>query len=238
MQFRKTLVLSVMALALSMSACAPARMSEAMMEQTVTPESMIEKPQDDPMMNETATDETMKDEISEGKMTEESDNSKAMLDSSTENMGEAPQWFGVELTDVNSGETYTISDLKGKVVLVETMAIWCSNCLRQQKEVMALHEMLGVNEDLISIALDIDPNEDDDALKEYAASKGFDWVYTVAPSEVARELGNLYGNQFLNPPSTPILVIDRSSEVHILPFGIKSADQLYEAIKPFLNEDM
>jgi hypothetical protein len=55
---------------------------------------------------------------------------------------------------------------------------------------------------------------------------------------VAREIANLYGEQFLNPPSTPMLVIDRHGEAHLLPFGIKSAAELEEALKPFLDESM
>ena len=63
----------------------------------------------------------------------------------------------------------------------------------------------------------------------------FDWVYAVAPPEVSRELGQLYGDQFLNPPATPMLIIDQHGEVHPLPFGIKSAGDLQEALEPFLN---
>ena len=143
--------------------------------------------------------------------------------------------FRAELTDVNSGETLTVADLQGKVVLVETMAIWCSNCLRQQQEVKALHEALGTEDDLVTLVLDIDPNENAQNLKDYAASHGFDWTYVVAPREVAREIGQLYGDQFLNPPSTPMLIVDRHGEVHLLPFGRKSADDLQEALTPFLN---
>jgi thiol-disulfide isomerase/thioredoxin len=153
-------------------------------------------------------------------------------------MMDAPAWFSAALTNVNSGETFSLNDYKGKVVLVETMAIWCSTCLRQQKEVMALHEKLGMNKDLVSIALDIDPNETGEALKSYAAGNGFDWIYAISPAEVSRELGQLYSPQFLNPPSAPILIIDRHGVVHPLPFGVKSADDLHEAIQPLLEAGM
>ncbi len=155
-----------------------------------------------------------------------------------ESMMDLPSWFSAELTDVNSGETLTVADLKGKVVLVETMAIWCSNCLRQQKEVKALHETLGMEDGLVTLVLDIDPNENAEHLRDYAAKHGFDWTYVVAPREVAREIGQLYGDQFLNPPSTPMLIVDRHGEVHLLPFGRKSALDLQEALAPFLNDGM
>lgn len=153
-------------------------------------------------------------------------------------MMDAPAWLSATLMDVNTGKNFRLSDFKGKVILVETMAMWCPTCLRQQKEVKALHEKLGMDEDLVSIALDIDPNENGEALKGYAAENGFEWLYAVSPVEVSRELGNLYGAQFLNPPSAPILVIDRHGVVHPLPFGLKSAEDLLSMLQPLLDAGM
>jgi hypothetical protein len=116
------------------------------------------------------------------------------------------------------------------------MAMWCSNCVRQQNEVKALHELLGERDDFISIGVDIDINEDLSSLKEYVESNGFDWLYTVASPDVARDIAAQYGEQFLNPPSTPMLVIDRHGVAHPLPFGIKSAEELLQAIQPYLDE--
>jgi hypothetical protein len=151
---------------------------------------------------------------------------------------ELPDWFKAELIDVNNGQAFSVADLQDKVILVETMAIWCSNCLRQQQEVKALHEELGMQDGLVTLVLDIDPNEDADNLRAYTAKHGFEWTYAIAPREVAREIGQLYGDQFLNPPSTPMLIIDRHGQVHLLPFGRKTAKDLQEALEPFLNEEM
>ncbi len=153
-------------------------------------------------------------------------------------MMEAPAWFSLPLTNVRSGESFTLQDLKGKVILVETMAQWCSNCLRQQKEVLALHGLLGERDDFVSLGLDIDPNEDAETLKEYTERNGFTWRYAVSPVDVSRDISQLYGDQFLNPPSTPMLIIDRSGQAHPLPFGIKSADDLQNALQPYLEEGM
>jgi hypothetical protein len=35
-----------------------------------------------------------------------------------------------------------------------------------------------------------------------------------------------------------MLVIDRHGQVHLLPFGIKDAETLKQAVAPFLNEGM
>lgn len=151
---------------------------------------------------------------------------------------ESPDWYSVSFTDASSGTLFSINDYKGKVILVETLAMWCSKCRAQQQQVLALHGLLGEREDFVSIGIDIDTNENLADLKAYVASNGFTWMYAVATPEVARELGQLYGDQFLNPPSTPMLIIDRQDKAHPLPFGIKSAEELLEYLTPYLEEGM
>jgi cytochrome oxidase Cu insertion factor (SCO1/SenC/PrrC family) len=145
-------------------------------------------------------------------------------------------WFDMELTDAVSGETFTMSDFAGKVVLVETMAMWCPNCLVQANEVRKMHEALGNPKDLISVSLDVDTNEDAATLKKYVEEYGYDWRFAVAPLLVARALGNRYSAQYLNPPISPMLLIDREGEVHLLEYGFKSAEALQEFVEPFLRK--
>ncbi len=229
--FKKTLFLLV-SLMFVLAACAPAVTPEEPMEKPT--EAMLDKPTDAMMEQPT---EVMQDKPTEEMMPHDASGTpEAIMD---EQMMDAPAWFGVTLTDVRSGEEFTINDLKGQVVLVETLAMWCPTCKKQQVQVQGLHEALGdLNNDLVSIGLDIDPNENATDLKAYTDSNGFDWLYAIAPAEVAREIANLYGDQFLNPPSTPILIIDRKGQVHLMPFGLKSADDLQKFIEPFLTEGM
>ena len=139
---------------------------------------------------------------------------------------------------MNTGQTIEIAGFKGKVVLVENMAIWCTTCLAQQKQVKALHAAMGETPDLVSLALDVDPNENGEALKAYTAKNGFDWLYAVAPHDMARAVSQRLGDQFLNPPSAPMFVIDRQGGIHPLPFGVKSAEQLQAALAPYLAGKM
>ena len=143
-------------------------------------------------------------------------------------------WFSIELTDVQTGESFSMNDYAGKVVLVETMAMWCPNCIVQAHEVRQLHTLLGDPEDFISVSLDVDVNEDEASLKKYVQEYGFDWHFAVAPLEVARALGNLYTAQYLNPPLSPMLLIDRDGNVHHLEYGQKSAEDLQKFVEPFL----
>jgi thiol-disulfide isomerase/thioredoxin len=248
----KFLTFFVLTLAMVLSACSPIKSGSAMTDPTEvmmdkpteammdkpTQDTMMDKPTEDAMMDK-PTEDTMMDMSTEDAMMEKTATPEAMMDKSSEDtMMDLPAWFGASLTNVSTGETFNINDFKGQVVLVEMMAQWCPNCKKQQNEVKTLHENLGMPSDLVTIALDIDPNEDGETLKAYASNNGFDWIYAVAPADVSREIGDLYGAQFLNPPSTPILLIDRKGEVHLLELGIKSAEDLMKAIQPFLASDM
>ncbi len=232
-------LLGVVVAAIVVSACsAPAAKPDAMMKKdTPTADAMMAKatPTADATMKETPKADAMMAKATptaDAMMKKEMPTADAMMGKDTM---ATPAWFNAKLTDVNTGQSFKIADLKGKVVLVETMAVWCSNCLKQQNEVKALHAQLGKRDDFVSLALDIDPNESDSALKAHATNRGFDWMYTVTPAEVAREIGQLYGAQFLNPPSTPMLIIDRQGKAHPLPFGIKSGNDLKVALEPYLK---
>jgi hypothetical protein len=204
-----------------------------------TSTDMMEKPED--TMMEKPTEEAMSphdDTMMDDTMNKSSDETMTEEPMPGDTMMETPAWYSVSLTNVNTGEAFTINDLKGKVVLVETMAVWCSNCYQQQTQVKILHENLGMRDDFVSLGLDIDSNEDAAKLQDFVEKNGFDWIYAVSPADVSREFSSLYGPQFLNPPSTPMLIIDRHGEAHPLQFGIKSADELMQALQPFLDEGM
>ena len=198
---------------------------------------------DDEMMSD--SDYGMKDHDDmkdDDVMMDDEKKDNAMMDEKDDGMAEgammAPEWFSAELTNARTGESFMVADFEGKVVLVETLAMWCSNCRKQQGEVQTLHDLLGERDDFVSLGIDIDPNENAEALQAYIDNNGFNWLYTVAPSEISREIGQLYGDQYLNPPSTPMLIIDREGNVHLLPFGIKSAESLLESLQPFLDEEL
>lgn len=194
-----------------------------------TAPNAMEKPTEEVLMDK-PTEEAM--------MPHDTPTPDAMVKPTEGAMMESPAWYSAAMTNVQTGESFTINDFKGKVILVETMAMWCPNCKKQQGQVKALREALGERADFVSLGLDIDPNENGDALKSYIDSNGFNWYYAVSTVDVSREIAALYGDQFLNPPSTPMLIIDRHGVAHPLPFGIKSVDDLMQALQPFLDEAM
>ena len=157
-------------------------------------------------------------------------------DSASDDMSaDTPAWFDYEFEDARTGETFTINGFKGKVVMVETMAMWCSNCLKQQGIVKDLHAQLGERDDFVAVGINIDPEEDLAMLQAYVTYNEFDWLYGVASDEVLVEIARTFGQQYLNAPSTPIAIIDKDGGIHTLPFGIKSVDELQNYLDLYLN---
>ncbi len=138
-------------------------------------------------------------------------------------------WMHIELTDALTGETFKISDFKGTPVLLETFAVWCPTCTKQQREIKKLHEAIGDN--VISISVDTDPSEDADKVTEYAERNAFSWRFAIDANDFARELVDEFGVNVVNAPAAPIVLIDEDLQAKLLRFGVKSADELKKDVE-------
>jgi len=139
-------------------------------------------------------------------------------------------WAQAELTDVATGESFRIADLAGKAVIVETMAIWCTNCLAQQGDVYRALDDLD-SDRVAYVLLDVDPNETAPALAEYRTRNGFTGTYVIAGRETARALADEYGDQVLNPPSTPMILIGTDGRITLTDFGHKSSETIVQLVR-------
>jgi thiol-disulfide isomerase/thioredoxin len=219
-----------------MSSATPAAMMastpDAMMA-SKTPEVMMASTTPDAMVSSSTASAMMGTETPGAMMASTPD--AMMISQTPAAMMGTPNWFSTSLTDVSTGKNFTVAGFQGKVVLVETIATWCPNCLDQQKQIQAYLNAAGMNDQLVVISLDIDMHEDSALLKSYEMSNSFKWTHAVAPASVANEIGTLYGDQFLNPTATPILIVDKKGTTHLLPFGLKNADALKKAIDSYLG---
>jgi hypothetical protein len=108
-------------------------------------------------------------------------------------------WRSVELSPVRREETFTMNDFEKPVVL-EAFAVWCPICTDQQDE------LRGLDDSVVKISVNVDPNEDAAKVREHADDNGYDWRYVVAPPEMVRSLVNAFGTTVTNAPSTPVVV--------------------------------
>ncbi len=140
--------------------------------------------------------------------------------------GDAPAWRTTELTDVRTGERFTIESLP-KPLLVETFAVWCSRCFAQQENLKTFHER---NPDVPSVALNIDPNENSDKVRRHAEENGFDWRYAVSPAPVTDSLVSQFGSSMTVAPRVPKVRVCEDGATR-LANGVKSADWLVDAVE-------
>lgn len=140
----------------------------------------------------------------------------------------AGNWVNFELRDVATGETFKISDFSDKPVLLESFAVWCPTCTRQQKEIRKLHEEIG--DSVISISIDTDPNEDKGKVLEHIERNSFNWFYAVSPVEFTRSLIDQFGINIVNAPSAPMILICNGEHARQLDSGIKSVGELKEEL--------
>jgi len=206
-------------------ACAPvpASTAEVMMQETPMSDAMMEPA--------TPTAAAMMDN-------QPAPAASAVMDAEAA-MPPAADWMGMAMSDVVTGQQFRLSDFHNKVVLIEPMAVWCTKCRALQQEIRRVHEQLGGQAaELVTISIDVDPNEDQAYLKAYVDQAGHDWAFAIAPAELSRALAAAYGDQVLNPPSTPLLIIDRNGTAQLLPFGPKTAADLLNALQPLLDAGM
>ena len=137
-------------------------------------------------------------------------------------------WINTELKDVNSQEVFKISDFSDKPVLLESFAVWCPTCTKQQKTTKKFEEEVG--DSVISISIDTDPNEDEAILRAHTQANGFTWRYAIAPVEMTQALIDQFGVSIINAPSVPMVLICNGN-AYELPSGVKSVEELNSFIR-------
>jgi len=137
-------------------------------------------------------------------------------------------WMDIELTDIATGETFKISDFKGQPILLESFAVWCPTCLRQQQEIK---KMIGGTDIAVHISLDTDPNEDGGTVRDFITKNGFDWYYAVSPIELTNALRAEFGLNVISAPTAPMVLICEDQSTRFLRSGVKSASYLLAEIE-------
>jgi hypothetical protein len=134
----------------------------------------------------------------------------------------------VTLTDVRTGEQLTLGQLAAeKPLLVETMAIWCTNCRAQMHNVVAAHQLA----DFHSVSLDVEPGELPEDLARYAEREGFDWPFAMADGPLIAELRQRFGTAVAVPPSMPKILFRTDGSVELIGLGqLLSPEEIAAAV--------
>jgi peroxiredoxin len=81
----------------------------------------------------------------------------------------APDFTATDL----SGNQISLSDYRGKVVLLDFWATWCAGCLMEMPDVKQVYEKYHKDKDFVVIGVSLDVNQA--RTKEFVKKSGFDW---------------------------------------------------------------
>ena len=127
------------------------------------------------------------------------------------------------LEDIDTGDNVTLSDYKGRVVLVNFWATWCPPC---QMEIPHLIELVdSYPDDFIVLGLSVDDDTAENVLK-FVKSKKMNYPVVMASAEVVKA----YGNISSIPTS---FVINKEGIVVEKIVGYRSKDEFLSIIKKY-----
>lgn len=144
----------------------------------------------------------------------------------TEEQNGSFDWREHEFNDVRTGDTFSINEFD-KPVLIESFAVWCPTCKKQQDNMKKLHDKVG--DSVVSISINTDPNEDKDKVLEHVQRYGYDWFFTLSPPNVTQDMIDEFGVGVVNAPSAPVILVC-GNESTLLGKGLKSTNELQQKI--------
>ncbi len=136
-------------------------------------------------------------------------------------------WNETSLTDVLTGQEYKISDFSGQVVILESFAVWCPTCRKQQEQIKKLIES---GDESIHISIDVDPNEDKEQVINHAQKNGFTWKFSIFPIDATKSLIKEFGQTIVNAPQAPVIIVCPDGNSRLLQNGVKTAEELSNEI--------
>ena len=134
---------------------------------------------------------------------------------------EAPD-FSVKL---NNGETFTLSDKKGQVILLNFWATWCSNCVKEMPAIEKLYEEYG--DQIVIVGVNV--GEDEDTINAFVDAKNYSFPVAY---DTDSEISNLYPSAGI--PYT--VIIGKDGLVTETFLGAKDADSQYTKLRRALQE--
>lgn len=145
----------------------------------------------------------------------------------------------IPLTNVMTGETFTLEDFAGKTVIVETIATWCAACRGHLQRTQRAIEQLTAPNDYVIVALSMEANLTDHQLQKYADRNDLNRsnaVFSIASMDILLAMRTRFGRAVLNPPATPHFFISPTGEVSNLSVGSTSVNQLMEKLEEIHGE--
>ena len=128
---------------------------------------------------------------------------------------EAPPF---NLTSID-GTNFSLSDYRGKVVVLDLIATWCPVCNDEMRELLKLRQEFT---DVIIITISVDPTESDETLRSFKGRYHADWILARDTDDVLVK----YQSYFV----PTIVVIDPQGYISFQTTGFVPADELISEV--------
>lgn len=142
----------------------------------------------------------------------------------TEKINAGQAIYQIAFTNVSNNKEFKIADFLGKPILLESFAVWCPTCLKQQKEMRQLK--IDEGDSIIHISLDTDPNEDAELVKKHIVKNNLNWLFAVSPASATKALIDEFGLDFVNAPAAPVVLICPNGDANFLKRGVKTSSEI------------
>jgi len=134
------------------------------------------------------------------------------------------------LTDIN-GRRFSLSDFKGRIVLIDFFATWCRTCQEEMPHLKALSNRYR-NDTLVIISIDIDPILDTELdVRKWIQKYELDWI-VVPPSTDSAGVANKY--QVTELPT--LILVDQEGLVRGRYVGVTEEEVLRSKVEVIIPE--
>jgi thiol-disulfide isomerase/thioredoxin len=122
---------------------------------------------------------------------------------------------------MSDGSTLKLSDLSGKIILVDLMATWCSACATENSNLETVYENLAGP--LVILSLSVDVSETVSMLSEYKSAHDLPWDHGL-------DSNSAFTNYFsvVNVPS--LVLIDGDGYFRYFHIGLWSAASISDRV--------
>ena len=143
------------------------------------------------------------------------------------NIQGARQAPDVEFTKLD-GSAFRLTDLRGRVVVLNFWATWCVPCRAEMPEFNQMQRELEQN-GLSVVGASVSPLDTPDVIRSFQRDVKQDYTIVRGAEEI--------GSQFQNGPGLPVThILDREGRIRKTFFGPQSREVFESVVRPLLDE--